>query len=258
MQPYLQVAATVAAGFAAGLVNAVAGGGTLISFPLLTLLGLPPLTANITNNVASCAGYLGGSYAQRHDLARLADSYKPICITGALGGLAGAVLLLYSPEKVFESLVPFMILAACVLLIFQNALRGAIVHYQSHHDGTSGFGQLAGIFMTAVYGGYFGAGLSIMLLSVLALARSDGLVLLNALKQLLALVICLMSAIVFLFSGHIAWLSATALAVGFLGGGHTGGRIASRLSAGRLRQLVVIFGLTMAAKYFLALYGTRP
>lgn len=258
MQPYFHVAATVAAGFAAGLVNAVAGGGTLISFPVLTLLGLPPLTANITNNVASCAGYLGGSYAQRQDLAKLAQGYKPLSIIGALGGLTGAVLLLASPARLFEVLVPYLIVAACLLLIFQNIVRRAIVSYQSSHASLSGSGQMLGIFLTAVYGGYFGAGLSIMLLSVLALTRSDSLIQLNALKQWLALVICFMSAVVFVVSDHIEWLSAAALAVGFLGGGHTGGRIASKLSAPRLRQVVVIFGLAMAVKYFVALYYVRP
>ncbi len=258
MQAYFQIGATVVAGFAAGLVNAVAGGGTLISFPMLTMLGLPPLTANITNNVASCAGYLGGSYAQRQDLAKLAGSYKPLCMTGAVGGFVGALLLLVSPARLFAVLVPFLIVASCILLIFQNALRQAIVQYQSGHATLSSNWQLASIFLTAVYGGYFGAGLSIILLSVLALARGDSLIQLNALKQLLALVICLMSALVFLFSGHIVWLSAVALAIGFLGGGHTGGRIASRLPAHRLRQVVVVFGLAMAIKYFAALYATRP
>ncbi len=238
-----------AAGMAAGLINAVAGGGTLVSFPVLVALGVPAVRANVTNTVALCPGYLGGAFAQRTELAENVQRLKSLLFVAAIGGLTGSVLLVLSPEKLFRNLVPYLILGACALFAAQPRLKAL-----RHRAGDAPPNRLLlalSVFACALYGGYFGAGLGIMLLAVLGLALPDPLPRLNALKQALSLVINLLAALFFVFSGKVEWQFVAVMAVGSLIGGNLGGRLVGRLKPAVLRYLVITFGIAAAVKFFL-------
>jgi len=193
------------AAVAGGFVNAIAGGGTLITFPMLTAVGVPPVMANVTNTVALCPGYVGGTYAQRRDLRGQGKRMWMLLPTGILGGITGGVLLLSTSDAAFRRLIPFLILTAVILLAFQDRLRNAVMARMSGngrthpHEGWS----IPLIFLAAIYGGYFGAGLGVMMLAVLGLVHDDSLTRLNALKQSLSFVINTAAAVFFLFSGKV-------------------------------------------------------
>jgi len=153
----LTIALLAAAGFAAGAVNAAAGGGSLITFPALIASGYPPITANVTNSIAVLPGYVGGSFAYRSELEGQGGRIRALGVTSALGAIAGAALLLISPASVFEAIVPWLILAACALLAIQPRAARAAAHHR-HRPG-SRVVLHAVLFLAAIYGGYFGAGL---------------------------------------------------------------------------------------------------
>jgi uncharacterized membrane protein YfcA len=231
------------AGLLAGAVNAVAGGGSLISFPALLAVGYPSVTANVTNNVALLPGYVGGTLAYRRELSGQGGRARRLGVTSAAGGLGGAVLLDVSPPGVFEAIVPFLILLSCALLVVQPAASRAV--QRGGHQGRPAFVH-AGTFLAAVYGGYFGAGLGIMLLAVLGAFLPDDLQRLNALKGLLSLVISAVAVVYFALFGPVAWAAAAVMAVTSLAGGQSGVRLARRLSATTLRWVVVAFGTVVA------------
>lgn len=247
----ISVMAHVAAAFAAvaaGLVNAVAGGGTLISFPILTAIGVPAIRANATNTVSLCPGYIGGTYAQRDDLAGLSRGLRPQLVAAAFGGLAGSVLLILSSEAVFRQIVPFLILGACVLLAFQDRMRAWLAGRRQ--DGTSHAGlELATVTLASVYGGYFGAGLGIMLMAVLGLFSDLPFNRLNAVKQLLSFLVNISAALFLSFSGKVVWTLVLVMAPASLLGGHLGGSVATRLPPKKMRMGVILFGITVAIVY---------
>jgi len=190
-----------------GAVNALAGGGTLITFPMLTAVGIPTVAANITNTVALCPGYLGATFAQIKDLGVNKQRLWLIGLTGMLGGLAGGVLLLNTDEQTFRTLVPYLILLATGLL----AIEGPIHRWHTRRVGIAGVEHdheiwaILSVFLASIYGGYFGGGLSVIVLAVLALVAHDSLTRLNALKQFIAFCVNISAAIFFLFSGKIVW-----------------------------------------------------
>lgn len=242
------------AGLAAGCVNAIAGGGSLLSFPALIAAGLPPLVANVTNTVALSSGYLGATLAQRQQLQGQRRRLLQLLPLAALGGLAGGLLLLASDPRLFARLVPWLILSGALLLALQQPLATWLRRADaSRSHGGSGQG-LAGllVFLAALYGGYFGAGLSVIVLAALAISLEDSLVRLNGLKQAIALVTNLLAALLFLLAAPLHWPSLLLLALTSLAGGALGGRIASRIPPERLRALVVVISLVVAACYFRA------
>jgi uncharacterized membrane protein YfcA len=231
------------AGLLAGGVNAVAGGGSLISFPALLAVGYPSVPANVTNNVALLPGYVGGTLAYREELSGQGRRARVLSATGALGGLLGAILLDVSPPGVFEAIVPFLILLSCGLLVAQPAAARAVE--RRGHQGKPAAVH-AGVFLSAVYGGYFGAGLGIMLLAALGAFLPDDMQRLNALKGLLSLVISASAVVYFTLFAPVVWAAAAVMAVTSLVGGQLGVRLARRLSAAALRWLVVAFGTGVA------------
>lgn len=240
------------AAVAAGLVNAIAGGGSLISFPVLTAVGLPPVMANVTNTVALLPGYGGAAAAQRHDLRGQRRRAVLLLPAAALGGLLGGVLLLVSDETVFGNLVPWLILLGSGLLALQEPLRRwLLAHQQPGRGDRLELAAVGPVFLASIYGGYFGAGLSVILLAVLAVLLSDTLTRLNGLKQALALGVNLAAALLFLGSDHLNWSAALVMAIAALAGGALGGRLASRINPARLRAVVVVLGLGVAAVFFL-------
>jgi uncharacterized membrane protein YfcA len=239
------------AAVAGGMVNALAGGGTLITFPMLTAVGVPPVVANVTNTVALCPGYVGGTFAQRRDLARQGKRLWLLLPTGVLGGITGGVLLMYTSDAMFRKLIPYLILAAVVLLAFQDRLRNAVMaHMSDSRTHPREAWAIPPIFLAAVYGGYFGAGLGVMMLAILGLVLEDSLIRLNALKQSLSFVINVAAAVFFLFSGKVLWTAAVVMAAGALAGGVFGGRMATRIKSIYLRRIVIATGLAVSAVYF--------
>jgi len=245
---WLGAALAALAGVAAGLVNALAGGGSLISFPVLTALGLSPLIANLTNTVALTPGYLGAAQAQRRDLAGQGARIRLLVPAAGLGGLVGGALLLRSNERMFAELVPWLILFGSALLALQTPLRAMLRPPASappsrrHQRQVLGLG-VGAVALAAVYGGYFGAGLSVIFLAVLGLVFDDSLTRLNGLKQLLSLATNCTAALVLMASGRVDWTMALFVALGSIVGGALGGTVASRVNGEALRGVVVVLGV---------------
>lgn len=239
------------AALAAGLINALAGGGTLITFPVLMSIGLPAISANVTNTVALSPGYLGGTLAQSQDLQDQRKKLWIVLPAGVLGGLLGGFLLLHTKEKLFTELVPFLILIASTLLAIQNRVRNWITRHQdgAYTKGGSFLILFFTIFLAAIYGGYFGAGLSVIILAFLGLVLNDTLTRMNALKQVIAFATNLAAAFFFVFSEQVVWSVALVMAVGALIGGALGGKLAGRIKASTLRLLVVVIGFCIGIFY---------
>jgi len=238
----------------AGAVNALAGGGTLITFPTLVALGVPAVAANVTNTVALCPGYLGATLAQAPDLRGQRGRLWLFLPAGILGGTVGGMLLFQSGERVFRQIVPFLILLASFLLAVQEPLRAWLSRRAGQASSPSASAEWMAILpitLAAIYGGYFGAGLSVIVLAVLGLLMDDNLTHLNALKQAIAFSTNSAAAIFFLFSGRVNWTMALVMAGGALLGGAIGGRLAGRIPAVLLRWVVAGIGLAVAVVYLL-------
>jgi hypothetical protein len=263
------------AAIGAGFVNALAGGGTLITFPTLIALGVPAVAANITNTVALCPGFFGATLAQKNDLRGQRGRMALFLPVAALGGILGGVLLLKTSEKLFQSLVPFLILLASGLLALQGPLRSWLARRAGRGTGILDTNNILEfttraptstthpvpqrwaalpVGLAAVYGGYFGAGMSVIVLAVLGLVLDDTLTRLNALKQSIAFSVNLAAAILFIFSGQVVWPAALVMAVGALLGGSLGGRLAGRIKPSLLRWVVVTIGLLVGVIYLVRLY----
>ncbi|MDQ7096599.1 sulfite exporter TauE/SafE family protein [Desulfosporosinus sp. PR] len=241
------------ASLAAGAVNSIAGGGTLITFPVLTALGIPAVSANITNTVALCPGYLGGSLSQGKDLQNQKKRLWLYIPASIVGGLLGGILLRITPEGLFRELVPYLILLATALLVFQPIVRSYLTK-RTETVGAQPRSDLWGVVpvgIAAIYGGYFGAGLSIIVLAVLGITVDDSLTQLNALKQTIALGTNLTAGLFFVFSGKVVWSVALVMAIGALLGGALGGKLAGHVKPAVLRWMVVVIGLIVATLYFI-------
>lgn len=233
------------AGLLGGAVNSVAGGGSLISFPALLAVGYPGVTANMTNTVALWPGYVGGSVAYRRELEGQRSRTMVLATTCVLGGLAGSVLLLTTPASVFKRAVPWLILLACALFALQPLATHALTKRQAPSKEHRSLGLHVAVFLAAIYGAYFGAGLGIVLLAVLGLAIPDSLQKLNGLKQVLSVVINSVAVVAYGVFGPVAWTAVAIMAVASLVGGRLGGGFARRLSPILLRVLVLGFGVTV-------------
>jgi len=239
------------AALAGGAVNALAGGGTLITFPMLTAVGVPPVAANITNTVALCPGYLGATLAQANDLRGQKRRMWVFLPAGVIGGIAGGLLLLHTGERVFRELVPFLILLASGLLAALEPLRAWLLRRAGKAMSAPAFESWAAlpVALAAIYGGYFGAGLSVIVLAVLGVLLNDSLTRLNALKQSISFSVNVAAAVFFVFSGQVVWAAALVMAVFALIGGSLGGRLAGRIQPDLLRRVVVAIGVVVAVIY---------
>jgi uncharacterized membrane protein YfcA len=239
------------AAVAGGLVNALAGGGTLITFPILIAVGVPPVAANVTNTAALCPGYLGATFAQMKDLRDQKRTLLLLLPTGLVGGIAGGILLLHTSDKTFQKLIPYLILLAVVLLAFQDRLRTWVVGRMSNRGGKhlSAAWAILPVIPAAIYGGYFGAGVSVMVLAVIGLVLEESFTRLNALKQAISFSINIAAAVFFLFSGQVVWLAALVMSFCALLGGALGGRLAGRIKPIILRWIVIAIGLMVAVVY---------
>ncbi|MDJ0545578.1 MAG: sulfite exporter TauE/SafE family protein, partial [Microcystis sp. M53601_WE4] len=224
----------------------------LITFPTLMAVGIPPVMANVTNTVALCPGYLGATLAQKKDLHGQQKRIQLLLPSAVIGGIIGGILLLNSSDQVFDRLIPFLILLAAALLAFQDTLRSWLQRRQGDKKGNiPEIWAVLPIALASIYGGYFGAGLGVIELAILGLFLKDNLTRLNALKQLLSLVVNVAASWFFLFSNQVDWSAAIVVAIGSLIGGLLGGKLARIISPSYLRWTVVILSIITATVYFL-------
>lgn len=239
----------IAAAFAAGTLNAIAGGGSFLTFPALVFTGLPPITANATSAVAVSPGYLGSALGFRTELSALPrERLVREGLLCAAGGVGGALLLLVTPAKVFSAVVPWLLLFATVLFALGPRLLAA-----RQRRGAGEFHPLAqslGLLAVAVYGGYFNGGLGILLMALYTLTGETQVHTANALKNLNSLVLSLLSVAAFAWAGAIAWPQALVMMVAATLGGFAGARLARRLPTAGVRAVVVVTGVVMAAAFF--------
>ncbi len=239
---------TVAAGVA-GVVNAIAGGGTLLTFPALLATGVAPVAANATNTVALFPGQLASSFAYRSHLADERHRALVLAFPSLLGGVLGAWLLLALPERSFEAVVPWLIVFACVVLAFQGQLKHLVARVRhANHPAALWIAQLA----ISIYGGYFGAGIGILMLAAMGILIPSSIQHANALKVLFSLLINGIAAVIFVFSGTVRPAEAVLMAAASIAGGFLGARLAQRLPPAGMRGFAIAVGLFAAVKLFLS------
>jgi len=250
-----QIGLLAGAALVAGAVNAVAGGGSLISFPALLAVGYPALTANVTNSVALTPGYFGGTLGYRRELTGQRGRILALGAISAAGAVIGAVLLLISSAALFERIVPWLIFLACGLLAAQTRLA-RLVRDRRPDGPADADGHTAPLFaaqfLAAAYGAYFGAGVGIMMLAILGIFLADNLQRLNALKGLLSFLISVVAAVSFLLFADVSLLAVAVMAVASLLGGQLGVLLARRLDDRTLRWLVIAFGVAVGLRLLLA------
>ncbi len=241
----LEALAIVGVGLAAGTINTIVGSGSLITFPTLLAFGFSPIVANVSNTVGLAPGSLSGAVAYRRELEGQRPRLLVLGAASVAGGITGAALLLALPGSVFRHVVPALILLACVLVALQPHLSRRLSerHDRPRHGGLP---LLVGVYATGVYGGYFGAAQGVILMSLLGIFLDDHLQRLNAAKNVLALLVNGVSAILFICVTHIAWEAALLIAGGSIVGGQVGGLLGRRIPAALLRVAIIIVGLTAA------------
>ncbi|HZQ46547.1 MAG TPA: sulfite exporter TauE/SafE family protein [Verrucomicrobiae bacterium] len=249
----IEILGLLAAAIAAGAINAVAGGGTLLTFPTLLFFGTPPVVANATSTLALTIGTAGSAYGYRRHL----DAVKPwlwrFVPVSIVGGLIGSVLLTHTSNKTFAKLVPFLILFATVLFLAQGIFR-RMTGLDDRHGKSAGRHTIAGAivfqFAVAVYGGYFGAGIGILMLASLGLIGLENIYEMNTLKTLLSSLINLVASIWFIFAGLIHWPKAVVMTAGALVGYFLGSHYSQRIPQRRVRQIITAIGLILSAVTF--------
>jgi len=243
----LHVAVLIAAGIGAGIFNGVAGGGSLISFPVLLALGLPALTANITNTIGVWPGYLASAAGFRREIADQQRHFVRLGPVAAAGGLVGAILLLTTPSSDFTAIAPWLVLGASLLFAVQPLVRRRL----SGGDDPERLHPAAlviGTFIASIYGGYFGAGLGVILLAILGLCLPDSIIRTSGLRTVLSILVNGVAAIIFIIHGGLVVGAVVCLAIGSLIGGWVGARVALSISANALRVVVIVVGLATTIK----------
>lgn len=249
MSPW-EAVGVFAAGIGAGTINTVVGSGTLITFPVLLAVGLPPITANVSNTLGLVPGSISGALGYRQELKGQRSRLIRLGTASLIGGIIGAVLLLVLPSKAFQAIVPVLIGIALLLVVFQPRLARFLAARGRGPDvGTDGgIALFLGVLGSGVYGGYFGAAQGVLLLGLMGLLLNDDLQRINATKNILAVIVNGVAAIVFVFVAHIDWTAALLIAAGSVIGGQIGSRVGRRLPPTALRAVIVVVGLTAMVK----------
>lgn len=240
------VIAVVLAGLVAGAINAVAGSGGLITFPILLGIGYSPVVANVTNTVGMSAGSVGAVVGYRRELRGQLPRLLLFVAPALVGATLGAVMLLVLPQRIFSAVVPVLVIFAVGLVVAQPWLSNRL-----HRGGAKRWHAVSlrvGVFLNAIYGGYFGAAQGVILISLLTLLLNDSFQHLNALKNAIVLLVNGTAAILFLFLAHVAWEPALLLALSSVVGGRAGASIARRLSPVVLRAFLVVAGVATVVK----------
>ncbi|HEY0455445.1 MAG TPA: sulfite exporter TauE/SafE family protein [Verrucomicrobiae bacterium] len=243
-----------AAAGAAGVVNAVAGGGTMITFPSLLFFGTPGIVANATSTLALVIGTSSSIYAFRKQLAAVKPWLKRFVPISLLGGLVGSILLTHTQEKVFAKLVPFLLLFATILFLLQGFFRKLSQPKDPAEEqilhGPALAGAIVFQFFVSVYGGYFGAGIGILMLASFGILGLRDIHEMNAIKNLVGSLINQVAAIYFIFAGLIDWPKAGVMTLGALIGYFLGAHYSQRISQKRVRQIITAVGFTISAVLF--------
>jgi uncharacterized membrane protein YfcA len=245
----LHAAAAFGAAFLAGAINSVAGGGTLLTFPTLIWLGLSSVTANATSTVAMWPGLVGSMWGYRRELRSTEPRMLALVGPSLVGGIAGALLLRWTPPAIFDSLVPFLILFATLLFMAQETVQRWL---KTPHPGErrSLAGAMLFQLMVALYGGYFGAGIGILMLAALSILGLKDIHQMNGLKVFFALCINGVAALYFVCANMVYWPDVFLMAVGAVAGGWGGAGIARRLGSAAVRRIVIAVGFGMALSLF--------
>jgi uncharacterized protein len=247
---WLELLAVAAAGLAAGASNAIAGAGSLITFPTMVALGVPQLSANVTNTIGLVPGAVGGSLGYADELADQRARLARLAVPSLAGAAAGTALLLVTPGRTFELVVPGLIAISCVLLLFQPQLATRLPHAGNERSPL----LTAGLLLAGAYAAYFGSAVGILLLALLTLFITDSMQRLNGVKNVLAGAANLLAAVVYAFLAPIEWSFAVTLMVASLVGGVIGARIALRVSGDTLRVGIAIAGLVVAVVLAVQVY----
>ncbi|QDY76097.1 sulfite exporter TauE/SafE family protein [Streptomyces qinzhouensis] len=254
-----EMLAVLAAGIGAGTINTIVGSGTLITFPVLLGVGLPPVTATVSNGLGLVAGSISGAIGYRAELAGQRDRVLKLSAVGAVGGVAGAALLLALPSTAFETVVPVLVTLALVLVILQPRISRAVQRRRERNGGTAhpdgGPLLITGLLLSSVYGGYFTAAQGILYMALMGMMIDDTLQRLNAVKNVLAAVVNSVAAIFFLFVADFDWTAVALIAVGSTIGGQIGAKAGRRLPPGALRVLIVAVGTVALVQLLLYRYG---
>lgn len=243
----LEGVAILAAGMAAGTVNTIVGAGSLITFPTLVAFGYPAVVANVSNTVGLVPGSVSGVVGYRRELTGQLDRVVRLGAAALLGGLTGGVLLLVLPASAFQRVVPWLILFACLLVAMQPRLSRALAARRRAGASASPL-LMAGVYLTGIYGGYFGAAQGVMLIALLGILLADDLQRLNAVKNVLQALVNGIAALLFIVAGPVAWVPALVLAVGAIIGGQIGAAVGRRLSSGVLRAAILVVGTAVAVR----------
>ncbi len=239
----LEAVLVLLAGVAAGTINAVVGSGTLITFPTLLAVGYPPVVANVSNTIGLVPGSISGAVGYRAELAGQRGRLIRLGGASVLGGLAGGALLLSLPGEAFEAIVPVLIVVALVLVVVQPRLSETMRRRRESGARPHGGPALwAGLMLTGVYGGYFGAAQGILLIALLGIALTGDLQEANALKNVLAALVNGVAGLLFIFAADVAWAPVALIAAGSIAGGQLGARVGRRLPPAVLRGVILVVG----------------
>jgi uncharacterized membrane protein YfcA len=249
----LEIVAVLLAGVAAGTINTVVGSGTLVTFPTLLAIGVPPVTANVSNTLGLVPGSLSGAIGYRRELEGQRPRLIRLGLGSVLGGIVGALLLLVLPAEAFHAIVPVLIGLGCLLVILQPAIsRRVAARAESRGVERPEHGALwvwVLVFAAGVYGGYFGAAQGVLLMAILGVGLTETMQRNNATKNVLALLVNLVAAIVFVLVAHIDWAVAGLIALGSVVGGQIGATVGRRLPSWALRAFIVVVGLAAITQF---------
>jgi uncharacterized membrane protein YfcA len=247
----LEILGILAAGVAAGTINTIVGSGSLITFPTLLAFGYPPVVANVTNTIGLAPGNASGAYGYRQRLGGQGRRILELGAVALFGGLVGGLLLMVLPADAFDRIVPVLILGAVVLVAIQPRLARWVATRRP--DGQPARLPLfVAVFGCSVYGGYFGAAQGVVLIAALGIFLQDDLQRLNAVKNVLVMLVNAVAAVLFILIAPIAWPAAGLLAVGSIAGGQVGASIGTRLPAPLLRVLIIVVGAIVGIRLLIS------
>ncbi len=242
----------------AGALNSVAGGGSFLSYPALVFSGVPLINANTTSTIALWPGTVASVGAYRKEIANERAGLWPLLVASFFGGIIGAIILLQTPQNTFAKLLPFLLLLATLLFAFSKRIntyvRGMVSTSRTTSQSTVRIGVIFLQFIIAVYGGFFGGGIGIMMLAAFGLLGMDNIHRMNGIKTLMATVINGVAVLAFVLAGTIYWPQALIMVVGAIIGGYTGATYAQRINPQRVRQFVIFVGCAMTVIFFVRTY----